>query len=65
MTFFNFLLLQLLPYRLQPAFVSGFTQYDEDGYPIEEDEWDDDEGEDDDDFFEDDLDLLGDDEELE
>ena len=65
MTFFDFLVLQLLPYQLQPALVSGFTQYDEDGYPIEDDEWDDDEGENDDDLFEDDLELPEDDEELE
>ena len=35
--------------HLVPA-LAGFTQYDEDGYPIEDEDWDDDEDEDDDEF---------------
>jgi hypothetical protein len=26
---------------LQPALMGGFTQYDEEGYPLEHNEWDD------------------------
>ena len=67
MTFFNFLLSQLQRHHLQPTLVSGFTQYDEDGYPIEESEWSGDEIEDEDEgediLHEEDL-HLGDDEEL-
>lgn len=37
MPLLNILLLSL-NYRL--SYISGFTQYDEDGYPIEETQWD-------------------------
>ena len=36
------------------AYINAFTQYDEEGYPIEDDDWDDDEDEDDDDDLMDD-----------
>ena len=42
--------------HLVPAVVTGFTQYDDDGYPIEDEDWDDEDEEEtyDDDFDSDD-----------
>lgn len=56
MSFFEFLY-SLLGNQFKPAYVAGFTQYDDDGYPIEDDDWSDDEEDDetyDDDFYSDD-----------
>ena len=49
------------------AYINAFTQYDEEGYPIEDEDWDD-EDEDDDELMDDDYDDgldIDDDEESE
>jgi hypothetical protein len=59
MSFLNFLLKLFSIKQFSFSYVSAFTDYDEDGYPIE-DEWDDDEDEDnydDEDEDEDDFNL--------